>query len=70
MKILKLLGLDVLFTKLGHLLLYIDGKDAFYVGTRILKIAQFILVVKCNYLIKSNPKGSPVHAIVTRRMPL
>jgi len=35
-KILKLVGLDDLFKKLGHLLLYIDGKHAFYVGTRIL----------------------------------
>jgi hypothetical protein len=31
----------------------------------------FISVKKCNYLIKSNPpKGSPVHAIVTRRIPV
>jgi len=32
-KILKLVGLDDLFIKLGHLLLYIDGKNVFYVGT-------------------------------------
>jgi hypothetical protein len=35
-QILKLVVLDDLFIKVGHLLLHFDGKHAFYVGIRIL----------------------------------